>query len=445
MDTIYNTYTLTNGLRVIQHPTDNPVIYCGYAIKAGSRDEAVGDDGLAHFCEHASFKGTTHRRAWQIIQAIEGLGGELNAYTNKEATVYYCAIQREHLPKAIDVLTDMVFHSSFPDAELEKEKEVICDEIESYNDTPAELIYDDFENIIFRGHPLGHNILGTKDSVRRFTGDDARRFTGRFYRPENAVFFLEGSCTTRPTPCPSAREGSDVHSSADGSLINDGTLKSDGSLIKMINKVFAKYPVTKNSTPYFANKQSTSNISSPRGGWEGASHQAHVIMGGRGYDINHPRRLALYLLNNILGGPAMSSRLNMSLRERNGLVYTVESTMTSYGDTGQWTIYFGCDQEDVPRCQHLVRRELDRLMQQPLSDRQLQQAKRQIKGQIALSCDSHESFALDFAKSFLHYGWEKDVTALYRNIDALTASDLQQAAQELFAEDKIETLIYDGK
>lgn len=418
---MYNTYTLDNGLRIIQHPTNNDVVYCGYAIKVGSRDEEEGEEGLAHYCEHGTFKGTEHRKAWQIIQSIEGLGGELNAFTNKEATVYYCAIQRQHLNKAIDVLTDMVFHSIFPDAELEKEKEVICDEIESYNDTPSELIYDDFENIIFRGHPLGHNILGTKESVRAFTGEDARRFTRRHYRPENAIFFMEGS------PLPTSPRG--------------GEEKKPSTVVKLINKAFAKYPIT--PQPKDINKQSISNLSSPRGGWEGASyHQAHVLLGRRAYDINHPHRIALYLLNNILGGPAMSSRLNMSLRENNGLVYTVESTMTSYGDTGMWCVYFGCDPKDVNRCLKLVRRELDKMMTKPLTPRQLQQAKNQVKGQIALSCDSHENFALDFAKSFLHYGWEKDVTALYKNIDALTSEELQKVAQELFQPEGIETLIY---
>lgn len=415
---------------MIQHPTENDVVYCGYAIKVGSRNEQEGEEGLAHFCEHASFKGTEHRRAWQLIQAIEGVGGELNAYTNKEATVYYCAIKREHLTKAIDVLTDMVFHSVFPNAELEKEKEVICDEIESYNDTPSELIYDDFENIIFRGHPLGHNILGTKESVRRFTSDDAKRFTRKHYRPENAVFFIEGS---PKAPQPPKGESHSMFP----------------NIVKLVEKAFKKYPIIPQLE--YPNEQSILQ-NSPLGGWgatvgrEGTStdtyHQAHVLLGRRAYDIHHPRRIALYLLNNILGGPAMSSRLNMALREKNGLVYTVESTMASFSDTGLWCIYFGCDKGDVKRCLRLVRKELDKVMEKPLTARQLAQAKHQLKGQIALACDSHESFALDFAKSFLHYGWEKDVTALYRNIDALTAEDLQTVAQELFNEEDIETLIY---
>lgn len=406
---MYNTFTLDNGLRVIQHPSAGAVIYCGYAIKAGTRDEQPGEEGLAHFCEHASFKGTEKRRAWQIIQSLEGVGGELNAYTNKESTVYYCAIQKEYLTRAVDILTDMVFRSAFPEAELEREKEVICDEIESYYDSPAELIYDDFDNLIFSGHPLGHNILGTKESVRSFTSDDARRFTRRFYRPDNAIFFLEGDVPVE-------------------------TLKR---LLVKYNKVYGVGQDTCYEENIPAPKERFVEQREPL-----TTHQAHVLLGCKAYDINHPRRLALYMLNNILGGPAMSSRLNLSLREKHGLVYTVESTMVSYGDTGMWGVYFGCDPHDVNRCLRLVRKELDRLMQTPLTDRQLKQAKQQLKGQISLACDSRESFAMDFAKSFLHYGWEKDVSALCTQIDRITSQDLQQVAQELFVESNLQQLIY---
>lgn len=414
---MYNTATLDNGLRIIQRPSDGDVVYCGYAIKAGTRDETAGEEGLAHFCEHASFKGTTRRKGWQIIQTLEGLGGELNAYTNKESTVYYCAILREHLPRAIDLLTDMVFHSVFPEHELEKEKEVICDEIESYNDSPGELIFDEFENIIFDGHPLGHNILGTKESVRGFTSADALRFTRRHYRPSNAIFFIYGS--------PS-------HVSPKGDSLQP--------VVSELSKAFRRYPtdIVPDDTP----RTPAPGKATPPAADTSAYHQAHVLTGRRAYGISHPRRIALYLLNNILGGPAMSSRLNMSLRERNGLVYTVESTSTCYGDTGLWAVYFACDPHDVQKCLRLVRKELDRLIASPLSDRQLKQAKRQLKGQIALACDSRESFALDFAKSFLHYGWEKDVSALCRNIDLLTARQLQEVAEELFAPDTLTTLVY---
>lgn len=431
---LYNTATLDNGLRVIQRAADSNIVYCGYAIKAGTRDEEEGEEGLAHFCEHASFKGTTHRSATQVIQALESLGGELNAYTNKESTVYYCAILKEHLQRAVRLLTEMVFSSTYPDIELEKEKEVICDEIESYNDSPAELIFDDFENIIFQGHPLGHNILGTAEAVRSYTSADARRFTRRHYRPDNAIFFLSGDINFKrllriletpnnPTPSPLPKEGSGVPLS-DPHSIPEYLLPSikggDGG----------------GSSP--SGRDGVGVVTVRRIG----SHQSHVMIGRRGYDIHHPRRIALYLLNNIIGGPAMSSRLNMALRERHGLVYTVESSMVSYGDTGLWSIYFGCDQKDVKRCLRLVRKELDRLMARPISERQLANAKQQLKGQIALACDSRENFALDFAKSFLHYGWEKDVSALCAQVEKLTINDLHAVAKEMFAEENLHTLIY---
>ncbi len=416
---MYNTITLDSGLRIIHRSSDSPIVYCGYQVAAGSRDEEPGQEGLAHFCEHLSFKGTESRSSLQIINCLESVGGELNAFTNKDATVYYSAIQKEHLPKAVRLLTDIVFRSTYPQQEINKEVEVICEEIESYNDSPAELIYDEFENMIFSGHPLGHNILGTQENVRRFTTADAVAFTGKHYVPENAIFFCYG----------------DVDFDRLCHMLRKEDLRPTGGV-----------------TPPMRNKADMDNIQMSLPPIEGCApqtivkdlgtHQAHVMMGCQSYCVHDKRRLALYLLNNILGGPAMNARLNLALRERNGLVYTVESSMVSYGDTGIWTVYFGCDQKDIHRCMRLVRRELDRLAQQPLTESRLKAAKRQIKGQIALACDNRESFAIDFGKSFLHYDWEKDITSLYRNIESLTASQLQDVAKEVFDERRISTLIY---
>ncbi len=409
---MYNTVRLSNGLRVIHRHRNSPVVYCGYQIAAGARDEVAGSEGLAHFCEHMSFKGTQRRSQLQIINSLERVGGELNAFTGKDTTVYHSAILKEHLPKAVDLLTDIVFHSVYPDQEIAKEVEVICDEIESYNDSPAELIYDDFENIIFENHPLGHNILGTQENVRAFTSADAARFTGTFYVPADAVFFCYG----------------DVDFGRLCRLLE----KQDWSSCPESGVVTGrKYPVAAVPTP---KKQTVIR--------DMDTHQAHVMLGTRGYDVHHDRRIALYLLNNILGGPGMNARLNLSLREKYGLVYTVESSSVNYGDTGLWSVYFGCDPKDVDFCLRLVRKELDKLMLRPLSDAQLKAAKKQIKGQIALACDSCESFALDFGKAFLHYGWEKDVEALCRNIEALTAQELLLTAQEIFDESVITTLVY---
>lgn len=406
----YNTQTLTNGLRVIHLPSSSPVIYCGYQIAAGARHELPGEEGLAHFCEHMTFKGTRRRTALQIINALEGVGGELNAFTTKEDTVYYAAVMNNHLTDAIDVLTDIVFNSLYPQAEIEKEVEVICDEIESYNDSPAELIYDDFENIIFQDHPLGHNILGEADQLRHYTSADALRFVGRCYQPDNAIFFAYGNLDFKR-------------------LVKRLEYVADDCRPRAAQSFTSASPEGELDTP--------ARIVRDRG-----THQAHVMIGTKAYDIHHPNRMALYLLNNVLGGPGLNSRFNLSLREKNGLVYTVESSMVNYSDTGIWTVYFGCDHKDVKRCCQLVRRELDAVMNKPLSKTRLAAAKQQIKGQIAIACDSREQFALDFGKSFLHYGWEKDVDRLFRNIDALTAAQLQQVARELFVPERLTTLIY---
>ena len=413
----YNTYTLDNGLRIIHLPSDSKVVYCGYQINAGTRDEEPGEEGLAHFCEHVTFKGTERRKAWHILNCLESVGGDLNAYTNKEGTVYYAAILKEHIARAVDLLSDIVFHSTYPQQEIDKEVEVICDEIESYNDSPAELIYDEFENILFKGNSLGHNILGTAEQVRQFTTEDALRFTRKLYRPDNAVFFAYG----------------DIDFKKLVTLLK----RSVGSEeLRVKNEEF-------NSREEERMKGEESN--SPKGQtivMEKHTHQVHVMIGTQAYDVHDDRRMPLYLLNNILGGPGMNAKLNLALREHNGLVYTVESTMVAYGDTGTWSIYFGCDEHDVKRCLRLVRKELDRFMEKPLSDAQLRAAKKQIKGQIGVACDNRENFALDFGKSFLHYGWEKNVDRLYEQVDAITTQQMQAVAQELFDEHRLTTLIF---
>ena len=445
----YNTYTLDNGLRIIHLPSDSQVVYCGYQINAGTRNEEPGEEGLAHFCEHVTFKGTERRKAWHILNCLESVGGDLNAYTNKEGTVYYSAILKEHIARAVDLLSDIVFHSVYPQAEIDKEVEVICDEIESYNDSPAELIYDEFENILFKGSPLGHNILGTAEQVRAFKTEDALRFTRKLYRPDNAIFFAYGDIDFKKLvkliqkalgECPKGRE---LACSADCKSAETPTEE----------RIAEETPTGETPTEEMeagdANhkvQSSKLNVQSKVAGqtivMQKNTHQAHVMIGTRAYDVNDDRRMPLYLLNNMLGGPGMNAKLNLALREHNGLVYTVESTMVAYGDTGTWSIYFGCDEHDVKRCLRLVRKELDKFMQKPLSDAQLKAAKKQIKGQIGVACDNRENFALDFGKSFLHYGWEKNVDRLYEQVDAITAAQIQAVAQELFDKDRLTTLIF---
>lgn len=449
----YNTYTLDNGLRIIHLPSDSKVVYCGYQINAGTRNEEPGEEGLAHFCEHVTFKGTERRKAWHILNCLESVGGDLNAYTNKEGTVYYSAILKEHIARAVDLLTDIVFHSVYPQAEIDKEVEVICDEIESYNDSPAELIYDEFENIIFKGSPLGHNILGTAEQVRSFKTEDALRFTRKLYRPDNAIFFAYGDIDFKKLVKLIRKALADD----DSGKVAENATNSVGKLAEEKLPQISQITQISGDEKSITTEKSVSSVKSvgpenyPSVGKEIAgqtivmqknTHQAHVMIGTRAYDVNDSRRMPLYLLNNMLGGPGMNAKLNLALREHNGLVYTVESTMVAYGDTGIWSIYFGCDEHDVKRCLRLVRKELDKFMQKPLSEAQLKAAKKQIKGQVGVACDNRENFALDFGKSFLHYGWEKNVDRLYKQVDEITAEQIQAVAQELFDKDRLTTLIF---
>ncbi len=401
--TKYNTTTLSNGLRIIHLYTASPVVYCGIGINAGTRQERAGEEGLAHFCEHVTFKGTIRRSSMQILNCLESVGGDLNAFTNKEDTVFYAAILKEHLMRAVDLLTDIVFNSEYPEQELAHEADVICDEIESYNDSPAELIYDEFENLLFKGHPLGHNILGTREKVLSFSSADAKDFTSRYYRPDNAIFFAYGDIPFEK-----------LKKRLETITVRKAEQKTECKTGPAVENIVNNVP---------------------------SHHQAHVMLGSRTFGYDDERRLPLYLLNNMLGGPGMNARLNLSLRERNGLVYTVESAMASYSDTGCWSVYFGCDHHDVKRCMRLVNRELDRIMQHPLSERQLSAAKRQIKGQIAIACDNREQYALDFAKNFLHYGKERDIDELLARIDAITSVQIQDVAQYVFDPQRLKTLI----
>ena len=411
------TYQFENGLRLIHIPSPTHVAYCGISIDAGTRDEKPGEEGMAHFCEHMMFKGTTQRKAWHIINRMEAVGGDLNAYTNKEETVVYAAFMKEHLERAAELIFDIVFHSTYPQHEIDKECEVIVDEIESYNDTPSELIFDHFENLIYQGNSLGHDILGTAENVRRFQTSDALQFVRRLYRPEKMVFFVLGD------------------------VVFEKVKKMVGKMMKGIGEVEklghlesleALDHLEKLDTP------SHSGIFTEERG----THQAHVMIGRAAYGSQDDKRIALYFLNNILGGPGMNSRLNIALRERRGLVYTVESTLTNYTDTSTWAIYFGCDAEDVDRCLKTVRQELDKLMQEPLTERQYQAALKQIKGQIGVACDNFENYALDMAKAYLHYNKFEGMKDTIEHLEKTTPKLLQEVAQEMFDEKSLTTLIF---
>ncbi len=403
----YNQHTLPNGLRIIHAPSLSKVAYCGYAVDAGTRDEGENEQGMAHFVEHLSFKGTEKRKAWHIINRMENVGGDLNAYTNKEETVIYSAFLTEHFPRAVELLTDIVFHSTFPQREIDKEVEVIIDEIKLYDDTPSELIFDDFEDLIFKNHPLGRNILGKPEQLRNFTTADVLNFTSRYYHPTNMVFFVLGNLDFK-------------------------------KVVRMVEKSmhdvsFSEYKTIRISPPAYVPE----HLVVPKD-----TNQAHVMIGGRGYDAYSEKRTALYFLNNILGGPGMNSKLNVSLRERKALVYSVESNLTSYTDTGVFCIYFGTDPEDVDACLNLTYKELKHLRDVKMTALQLNAAKKQLIGQIGVASDNNENNALDMAKSFLHYNKFDSPEALFLRIESLTAEGLLEVANEMFAEEMLSTLIY---
>ena len=403
----YNIHTLPNGLRIIHAPNQSAVAYCGFAVDAGTRDEADNEQGMAHFVEHLLFKGTKKRHAWHILNRMEHVGGDLNAYTNKEETIVYSAFLAEHFPRAVELLSDIVFHSTFPQHEIDKEVEVIIDEIQSYEDSPSELIFDDFEELLFPNHPLGRNILGKPDLLHQFKSEDALRFTSRYYRPENMIFFVQGN--------------------VDFKRVVRLVEKSTADLTSNIGTYTRKHP----------DIYIPQNLTLHRD-----THQAHVMIGSRGYDAHNEKRTALYLLNNILGGPGMNSRLNVSLRERSGLVYNVEANLTSYTDTGVFCIYFGTEHDDVDRCMHLVKKELKKLCDKPLSIAQLAAAKKQIIGQIGVARDNAESTALGMAKTFLHYNKMDDPQEVFQRIEALTTKELWEVSNEMFAENQLSTFIY---
>lgn len=427
MDTLYNTHTLQNGLRIIQTTSSTDVVYCGIAIDAGTRDELPEESGMAHFCEHMIFKGTTHRKSWHIINRLESVGGDLNAYTNKEETVAYATVLKDDFERATDLLTDIVFNSTFPQNEINKEVEVILDEIDSYEDSPSELIFDDFENCIFKGHPLGRNILGDEKRLKEYTTQDALKWTSRFYVPENVVFFVRGNIPFSKVIRIAEKYMGSIPARTDVSLFCKMTIDEQFDYLKTRSQKRRNMPLPYEPANLTFNKD---------------THQAHVMIGGRGYDAYDKRRTALYLLNDILGGPGMNTRLNISLREKRGLVYTVESNLTSYTDTGAFCIYFGCDIHDASKCTKLTMNELQKLVDKPLTTAQLNAAKKQIKGEIGIASDNFENSILSAAKCFLHYGKIDGQEKLFRRIDSLTATDMQQVASDVFAADKLSVLLY---
>lgn len=403
----YLFHTLSNGLRIIYKPTTSSVSYCGFTVNAGTRDELSGEFGMAHFVEHLIFKGTGHRKAWHILNRMENVGGELNAYTAKEETTVYAVFLEEHLSRAVELLCDLVLHSQFPAGEIDREVEVILDEINSYKDNPAELVYDEFENLLFAGHALGHNILGEPDELIRFTSQDGRRFLKRQYTPSNMVFFFMGHTPFK-------------------------------RVISLLENYIGEEPAgeggNRRSAPGeyvpFTERRILNTF------------QTHALVGNRTYSMFDERRVPLFLLNNILGGPGMNSRLNISLREKTGCVYTVESSVTSYTDTGVFAIYFGTDPKKVDKCLTLMHKEFKRLRDTSLTSSQLAAAKKQFIGQMGVGTENRESMALGLGKTFLHYNKYDSLEESFRRIEAITSSDLLEVANEVLDEKTVSTLVF---
>jgi len=403
----YQTYTLSNGLRIIHKPDNTAVTYCGLVINTGSRDETEQEQGMAHFIEHMLFKGTEKRRSGHIINRLENVGGELNAYTSKEETVLYAIVLNEYFERAMELVFDIAFHSTFPQKEIEKEVVIIVDEIQSYNDSPSELIFDDFEEMIFDNHPIGHNILGKPELLEHYTTGDAVRFTQKQYKPEEMVFFVLGDLN-----------------------------------FDQLTRLGEKYLKTEKNTIKPKERTSPTSYHPHRKEIDKNTHQVHFMMGNRCYDLYHPNRLPMYLLNNILGGPGMNSLLNLSLREKHGLVYNVESNYQPFTDTGMWSVYFGCDTDNATRCEQLVHAELQKLREQPLSDNALKKYKLQLTGQMAISSEQKENFALSLGKSYLRYGKIEDLDTVKKRIESITADQLKEIAIDMFDPKDMSVLIY---
>ena len=418
----HNIYTLDNNIRLL-HLTDSmPISYVGVAVDAGTRDELPNESGMAHFVEHLLFKGTKRRRAWHIINWLESVGGQLDAYTTKEETYIYATVPTEYTERAIELLADIVLNSTFPENEIDKERDVVLDEIQSYNDSPSELIYDEFEELLFPHDPIGRNILGTQQSLETFNSTRIQQFVRRNYTPDRIVVFALGN------------------------------IKFDW-LVKKVEKYFSPYSHLALEGGEGSSQLSTFNFqlstrqapqpytpahrTTPRD-----TYQAHCIIGNRGIAMNTEERLTMLLLNNILGGPNMSSRLNLALRERNGLCYTIESNVTNYTDTGVWNIYFGCDPRNLAKAKRLCMQQLDLLCTKPLNDKQLTTAKRQLRGQVLIGNQNKENLILGLSKAYLHGLELKPDSEHFRFIDTLTANDLQQLAQRIFNPDQLSSLTY---
>ena len=416
---MYETFyhNLPNGLQIVHRKTSSPVVYVGIMVGAGTRHELPSENGMAHYIEHCVFKGTEHYTARQIINHIEGIGGEINAYTTKEETTFYAATLRNHFRTTLHLLADMVLRPTFSKKETDKEVTVILDEIESYNDSPSELIYDDFENMIFEGSSLAMPILGTKKTLRRISKSPniALNWMQQHYRPERMVLFVLGNVTTQQVIAAAEKE-----LLASSPIANSEASNSPQGV---------QYPIA-------APAASNTRI------YKRHTHQTHVMLGSYAYPIGHPKQLTMFLLNNILGGSSMSSRLYLSLREKYGLVYNIDSQAVPLSDTGYWNIYLACEPQYKDQCLELCHKELQTLRDLRLTSSQLQRALRQLEGQLAISAENQENNALAMAKQMLYHHHAPAWQETFAKVKAITPYQLQEVANEVFDTTKIATLQY---
>lgn len=406
-ETEFLTHTLPNGIRIIHHPTLSPVGHLGVLINTGSRDEEIDEHGLAHFIEHSVFKGTKKRRAYHVLSRIEDVGGELNAYTTKEETTLYSTFLKEDYERAVELLSDILFNSVYPQKELDREKEVIAEEINSYKDSPSDLIFDEFEEMVYDGHPIARNILGTTQNIKRFNRDTILNFTGRNYHTDQMVISSVGNL-------PFVK------------------------LVKFAEKHFGSVEAklrTEKRKPFENYIPASKTIHKD-------TFQTHCVIGNIAYDVQHEDRVAMVLLNNIIGGPAMNSRLNLSLRERKGMAYNIESSYTAYTDTGLFNTYFGTDKENFEKALAVVQKEFKLLRNTKLGGVQLSKAKKQLIGQIAVSTESHDDLMLAIGKSYLLYNKVDPIQKVFRKIEKVSAEKLLEVANLVLEEKRMSTLVY---
>ncbi len=377
------------------------VEYCGIAVKAGSRDDAPGFDGMAHFVEHTIFKGTEKRSSWHINNRMERVGGEINAFTTKEETVVYTAAPAGNLRRAMELIADLALHSRFPQHEIDKEREVVADEINTYLDMPSDAIFDDFEDIIFAGTTLGHNILGNTGALSRFDSEECRSYLRKWYVAPNITAFYSG---------PASRE----------------------RVAKAVESAFAGIGLADPRPDGYADEgekiRNNARFDVER---EIGSHQSHIVMGAVASGRHRADKYALSLLTNILGGPGMNSLLNVQLREKRGLVYSVEANASLLNDCGLFTVYFGCDHSDAAKCRQLVARTVEEMASSPLSASALSMAKRQYLGQLAVASDNRENSAISDGRAALWHGLLPDSRKAAERINSVTADDICRMAAEI--------------